>query len=149
MIADQDSTGLDDLLRLPANASTSHRARAVANVLWPWGDTAQADLSYNPYSRTLRASIAMLRPFVNLRPPNRIIVPWDNDQRDAVHDLLRDSGEAILSVPVTDRATLQTAILDLQTRPIEVGTLLCHPVVVGARTTDQHAEVRVLLREAV
>ncbi|WP_158581370.1 protein DpdJ [Actinomadura spongiicola] len=144
-----EDEGLDEILHLSERTTRQRRARAVANVLWPWGETAQADLSHNPYASGLRASIPALRAFVNFSPPSLSAVPWDDERRDAVHDILRECGETILLAPHTNSAVLRSAILDLQTRPVEVGTLLCHPVVVGTRITTQYVEARVLLREAL
>ncbi|PRX98009.1 protein DpdJ [Allonocardiopsis opalescens] len=144
-----DETAVDEVLHLGAGTTRQQRARAVTNVLWPWGMAAQPSLSYNPYAPRLHGSMSAPRALVDLRPPKISAVPWDGERREAIHDALREYGEIVLQVPNVQRADLRTVLLDLQTRPVEVGTLLCHPVVVGARTTERHAEARLLLREAL
>jgi hypothetical protein len=44
---------------------------------------------------------------------------------------------------------LRAALIDLQTHPVEVGPLMCHPVAVGHRTSARFVESRVFLREAL
>nr|WP_277349700.1 protein DpdJ [Planosporangium thailandense] len=139
---------VDEVLHLEEDTTPQRRARAVANVLWPWGQAAQATLSYNPYAPHLQASIPTVREHVDLRPTALDVVPWDDDRRATVHETLIEQREVILRARHTDRAMLRTAILDLQTRPVEVGALLCHPVVVGMRQSVHLVEARVHLREA-
>jgi len=76
------------------------------------------------------------------------VIPWSDDRREAVHAALIEHGEVILCAMHADRAALRTVALDLQTRPVEVGALLCHPVVVGVRASVRFVETRVHLREA-
>jgi len=139
---------LDEVLHLGEAASRQQRARAVSNVLWPWAQSAQATLSYNPYTLALQASIATVRAHVNLGPAVLDVVPWSDECREMVHATLVEQREVLLRARHADRATLRAVILDLQTRPVEVGALLCHPVVVGLRTSVQFIDARVLLRES-
>jgi hypothetical protein len=74
------------------------------------------------------------------------VAPWDDDRRVAVHNALREHREIVLRAGHSDQRVLRAALIDLQVYPIEVGPLLCHPVVVGQRTS--FTECRVLLREA-
>jgi hypothetical protein len=139
---------LDEILHLDSTATRQRRARAVSNVLWPWGQSTQADLSYNPYAPTLQASLPTVRAHVDLGPITLDVVPWNDDCRQALHTTLVERGEVILRAEQADAATLRAVVLDLQTRPIEVGSLLCHPIVVGVRTSLRFVQTRVLLREA-
>jgi hypothetical protein len=146
LLADDDR--LDKMLHLGDGVTPQRRARAVSNVLWPWGQSAQATLSYNPYGRQLQASIPTVREHVDLRPTAVDVVPWDDDRRSALHEVLLEQREVILRARHADRLVLRMVILDLQTRPVEVGALLCHPVVVGIRRSVHFVEAFVLLREA-
>jgi hypothetical protein len=139
---------LDEILHLDTTATRQRRARAVSNVLWPWGQSAQANLSYNPYAPTLQVSLPTVRAHVDLGPITLDVVPWNDDCREALHTALVERGEVVLRTAQSDAAALRAVVLDLQTRPIEVGSLLCHPVVVGVRTSPRFVQTRVLLREA-
>lgn len=143
----EDST-VDAVLRLGPSATPQRRARAVSNVMWAWGSEAHPSLSYNPYSPDLHASIPTIRDHVQLTPHIIDIGSWDDIQRDRVHNAIREHGELILRARHSVRFVLRAGVLDLQTRPVEVGTLLCHPVVVGLRTSAGYTELRLLLREA-
>jgi hypothetical protein len=142
------NTDADPVLRLTGQVDTRRRARAVANVLWPWGDTAQADISYNPYAPALRANLDDLRRTVDFGPVTVDVAPWDERRRMEIHQALLAQGEVMLRSGPTDRAALRTALLDLQNTPVEVGTLLCHPVVVGVAFGPHEVTARLLLREA-
>ncbi|MGH4027275.1 MAG: protein DpdJ [Pseudonocardiaceae bacterium] len=139
---------LDEVLRLCDGVSRQRRARAVSNVLWPWGRAAQASVSYNPYAPVLHSSIQTVRAHVELGPTVLDVVPWSDERRNAVHAALIEQGEVVLRARHPDRTALRAVVLDLQTRPVEVGTLLCHPVVVGLGTSVRFVLARVLLREA-
>jgi hypothetical protein len=139
---------VDPVLRLDGEVDARRRARAVANLLWPWGDTAQADITYNPYAPSLRAGFDDIRRLADLGPARVNAAPWNDGRRAEVHQALLDEAEIVLHCGVADRRQLRAALLDLQTTPIEVGTLLCHPVVVGAVAGSDEFSARVLLREA-
>jgi hypothetical protein len=136
---------LDEVLHLGDDATAPRRARAVANVLWPWGERAP---SFRLYGPPLQSSTEIVRAHVTLGPVVVDAVPWDDDRRTAVHDALREHREIVLRTGHSDHRALRAAMIDLQAYPIEVGPLLCHPVVVGQRTSSRFTECRVLLREA-
>jgi hypothetical protein len=140
--------GLDELLHLGDTVSRQRRARAVSNVLWPWGQAAQATASYNPYAPALQASLPTVRAHVQMGPVFLDVIPWSDDRREVVHAALIEHGEVVLCAMHADGAALRAVVLDLQACPVEVGALLCHPVVVGVRASVRFVEARVLLREA-
>lgn len=137
---------VDEVLHLDAAATTTRRARAVANVLWPWAESAFPANLFGPH---LELSFAAIRAHVELGPLAFDVVPWSDERRDELHNVLREHGEVVLRAGHSDRAVLRTAVVDLQVRPIEVGALLCHPVVVGQHTSARFVQNRVLLREAL
>ncbi|MFI7073406.1 protein DpdJ [Micromonospora sediminicola] len=143
-----DHVYLDEVLHLGAGVTAQRRARAVSNVLWPWGQTAQPTVSSNPYAPRLAASFPLVRDHVDLGPVVFDVAPWDDKRRKELHELLIEQREVTLRVGHADRTVLRSILLDLQTQPIEVGALLCHPVVLGVRKTGLFLEARVLLREA-
>lgn len=136
---------LDEVLHLGDQASAQRRARAVANVLWPWGERIS---SFRLYGPPLQSSTEVIRAHVTLSPVAVDVVPWGDDRRAAVHNALQEHREIVLRVGHSDQRVLRAALIDLQAYPIEVGPLLCHPVVVGQRTSPRFTECRVLLREA-
>ncbi|MER5265093.1 protein DpdJ [Actinosynnema sp. NPDC002837] len=140
---------LDEVLRLGDSVSVQRRARAVSNVLWPWGEDAHTALSYNPFSPRYAVSLADVRAHVSLTPTVIDVTHWDEACREAVHRALLTRAEVVLSARLSDRAILRSVVLEMQTVPVEVDTLLCYAVVVGSRTTMRTAEVRMLLREAL
>jgi hypothetical protein len=142
-----EDASVDEVLHLGDKTTVQRRARAVANVLWPWGQATQAPSA--AYRRSPEISFAMIRTHVHLDPDVVDVTVWTDESRVAVHAVLVDQSEAVLRVGHTHRGVLRSVLLDLQTRPIEVGTLLCHPIVVGLRKTVHFVEVRVLLREAL
>jgi hypothetical protein len=89
-----------------------------------------------------------VRDHVDLGPVVIDVSPWDDKRRKELHELLIEQREVALRVGRADRTVLRSILLDLQTQPIEVGALLCHPVVLGVRKTGLFLEARVLLREA-
>jgi hypothetical protein len=137
---------LDEVLHLGHEATTQRRARAVANVLWPWGEPASSPTLYGP---PLQPSPNTVRAHVKLGPPEFDVTPWNDDRRLALHDALREHREVMLRAGHAERLALRAALVDLQAHPVEVGPLLCHPVVVGHRTSARFVESRVLLREAL
>ncbi len=139
---------LDEVLHLGAGVTVQRRARAVSNVLWPWGQAAQPTVSSNPYAPRLAASFPLVRDHVDLGPVVFDVAPWDDKRRKELQELLIEQGEVALRAGHADREVLRSAVLDLQTQPVEVGALLCHPVVLGVRRTVRFVEARVLLREA-
>lgn len=145
LLARDEHPDLNEVLHLGTEASTQRRARAVANVLWPWGERTS---SFRLYGPPLQSSTGIVRAHVTLSPVVVDVVPWDDDHRVAVHDALREHREIVLRAGHSDRRALRAAVIDLQASPVEVGPLLCHPVVVGQRTSLRFTECRVLLREA-
>ena len=129
------------------NPAAPKRSRAIANVLWPWGRSARSSGSFNPYVDRVGRSIGLLRE--HWRSPIEIFefVEWDDDRRTEVHELLRDSGEVLIRVPAGARRSLRTALVDLQTTPVEVGPLWCYPEVLGIHDRGTVADARLVLRE--
>ncbi|CAB4966649.1 unannotated protein [freshwater metagenome] len=124
------------------------RARAIANVLWPWGRLARSNGSFNPFSDGSSGSFALLRQHWQAPVPSLEFSTWNDEQRDAVHVLLRDKGEVMLRTRSADRRELRAAVLDLHTAPIEVGPLWCFPEVLGIHDRGSFVEVRMILRES-
>ena len=126
--------------------SVSRRARAIANVLWPWAESASLANLYGPY---LESSFAAIRAHVGLGPFEFDVVPWSDERREELHKVLREHGEVLSCAGHDHRGELRAAVVDLQVRPVEVRALLCHPVVVGQSTSVRFVQSRVLLREAL
>jgi hypothetical protein len=125
----------------------ARRSRAIANVLWPWGRAVAPAGSFNPYSGQLKPSIDLLRQY--WRSPVFVleISTWNDALRAELHRLLVESSEVVVRVPATMRPVLRSAVIDVQTTPVEVGPLLCYPQVLGVLEHGMHAEARFLLRE--
>ncbi|WHT23262.1 protein DpdJ [Crossiella sp. CA-258035] len=138
---------IDALLHLGAETEEARRARAVSNVLWPWGTAPGSPSSL--YGTVPEIAPHLIREHVRLAPDVVELSTWDEQTRVSVHALLVDLGEVVLAVRQSERDLLRSVLLDLQTRPIEVGALLVHPVTVGLRENTHSVEVRVLLREAL
>lgn len=124
------------------------RARAIANVLWPWGRFARSTGSFNPYADGSSGSFALLRQHWQAPVPSLEFSTWNDVRRDAAHTLLRDHGEVVLRTRATDSRELRSALLDLHTAPIEVGPLWCFPEVLGIHDRGSFTEVRLILRES-
>lgn len=139
---------IDGVLHLGAAGSRQRRARAVANVLWPWGEAVN-QTSANPYAPRLAASGRTVRAHVNIGPAVLDLVAWTDECRDRLHLALREHGELVVRAAVPDRAVLRAALLDLQMNPVEVGSLLCHPAVVGVDESTSGVQAQLLLREAL
>lgn len=142
-----DRTEVDAYLKL-TGPSPAERVRAISNVLWPWGERTRSAGTYNPYAPILEPVLDVVRD--HWSTPVQVIEfrAWDDEVRRQVHDELLRGREAILRVPVVARQALRSAILDLNTVPIEVGPLMCYPQVTGVAERGKHAEARVLLRES-
>jgi hypothetical protein len=141
-------TGIDGVLHLGATGSRQRRTRAVANVLWPWGEAVD-QTSANPYAPRLAASLRTVRAHVTIGPAVLDLVAWTEEFRDRLHLALREHGELVVRAAVPDRAALRAALLDLQVNSVEVGSLLCHPAVVGVDESTSGVQARLLLREAL
>lgn len=141
-----DRTVADRFLHL-TNPSPPTRTRAIANVLWPWGRGARGARSFNPYSRSVDGAIDLLRQ--HWRSPVEFVdlEAWSDQVRSDLHARLRDSAELVLRAPLAARRTLRTALLDLQTMPIEVGPLWCHPEIIGIQDRGTSFEARIRLQE--
>ena len=72
---------------------------------------------------------------------------WDASIRAELDRMLRESREMILRVPTSRRKVLRSAIIGLQTVPIEVGPMWCYAEVLGVSERNAHSEARILLRE--
>lgn len=139
-------TVADSYLHL-TDPSEQSRSRAIANVLWPWGQSALSSEFFNPYvERPIRSADLVRR---NWRTPIEIchFEDWDATRRTEVHGLLCDTGQLILSVPVGLRENLRTALIDLQTTPVEVGPLWCYPKILGIQDRGSTATARLVLQE--
>lgn len=126
----------------------SQRARAISNVLWPWGESTQSAMSYNPYAPILASAVDVVRDHWD--PPVKVmdLEGWSDDLRAQVHEELARDREVILRVPAVKRNTLREALIDLTTIPVEVGPLMFHPQITGVSDRGEKIESRVLLREA-
>lgn len=136
----------DPFLHL-ANPSLPARARAIANVLWPWGRSARDARSFNPYAGSLDGAVDLLRQ--HWRSPVEVfeLDQWTAEVRWDLHQRLRDTAELVLCASPLRRRALRTALLDLQTNPIEVGPLWCYPQVIGVQDRGTSIEARVRLQE--
>jgi hypothetical protein len=137
----------DPYLRLQ-QPSPVERARAISNVLWPWGESTRSVASYNPYAPVLAADVDVVRD--HWSPPVTVldITTWNDEERRTVHAELVRAREVIVRVRGTERSQLRKAILDLNTVPVEVGPLMFHPRVTAISEVVEHVEARILLREA-
>ncbi|EWC64099.1 Lhr-like helicase [Actinokineospora spheciospongiae] len=135
---------LDAILHLGDAGTPEKRARAVANVLWPWGHARSSSSAGDG----LQVFMPAIRAHIHLGPKTVDVDSWDDACRIRVHEALVEHGEVVLRTPLQHTANLRTVLLDLQTQPVEVGALLCHPIVVGVRRATGMAEARLLLREA-
>ena len=142
-----DRSQADPYLRLQ-QPTPVERARAISNVLWPWGESTRSVASYNPYAPVLATAVDVVRD--HWSPPVTVldVSTWTDEERRTVHAELIRAREAIVRVRSTDRAQLREAILDLNTVPVEVGPLMFHPRVTAVSEVGEHVEARVLLREA-
>ena len=141
-----DRTVADPFLHL-ANPSSPARARAISNVLWPWGGSARGARSFNPYAGPLKGAVDLLRQ--HWRSPVEVIEfdQWTAEVRSDMHQQLRGTAEVVLCTPTASRSVLRKALLDLQTNPIEVGPLWCYPKVLGVQDRGTSVEARVRLQE--
>jgi uncharacterized protein YukE len=139
----------EDVLRLPRGASPQRRARAIANVLWPWGSDAAPQPSGNIYADLPSTAPGGVRAHADLSPPVITISRWSAELRPMVHDALVRSGEVRLRLEGPDRAAGRAALLDLQTTPVELDTLLVYPTVFGMTTAGAAAEAWLRLKESM
>ncbi|ORM08379.1 hypothetical protein A5N77_20100 [Prescottella equi] len=142
-----DRTVADPFLHL-ADPSAPTRVRAIANVLWPWGRAARGARSFNPYTRDVAGAVDLLRRHWNSPVEIVELDQWTDQIRSDLHARLCDTAELVLRAPIADRRTLRTALLDLQTTPVEVGPLWCYPQIVGIDDRGTAVEARVRLEEA-
>lgn len=142
-----DRAEADPHLRLQ-QPTPVERARAISNVLWPWGESTRSVGSYNPYAPVLAAAVDVVRD--HWSPPVTVldITTWNDEERRTVHTELVRAREAIVRVRSNERAQLRQAILDLNTVPVEVGPFMFHPQVTAVSEAGEYVEARVLLREA-
>ena len=141
-----DRMEVDSFLHL-ADPSQPERARAIANVLWPWGRSARGARSHNPYAGALDGAVALLRRYWKSPVEFVELDQWTDEVRKDLHERLRNLSELVLVAPISRRTTLRTALLDLQTNPVEVGPLWCYPVIIGIRERSDSVEARVRLEE--
>jgi hypothetical protein len=145
-----DDLTADETLYLPAESTRARRARAISNVLWSWGAETQGPVAFNPFAPPMTSSVAELRSHADLTPAAIELSEWTGAARMEVHSALLTHGEILVRVPGGSEDVLRTVVLDLQVHPVEVGSLLCHPVVVGVTTaTAGWGTARLLLREAI
>ena len=136
----------DEYLHL-SEPSDRVRARAIANVLWPWGQSVGSTDFFNPYADWPIRSIELLRQHWHTPVDTFDINEWDAAIRSEVHDLLRGNGELVLRAPIGLRRTLKTALTDLQTTPVEVGPLWCYPEILAVQDLGSTKVARLILRE--
>jgi hypothetical protein len=142
-----DRGELDEVLHL-TDPSLRRRGEAVANVLWSWGSMS-ADIAGRPGADGLTATWDLLRRHVDLSATVVTVSEWSPAVRSIVHDVLVREAVATLRAPFDRARLIRRAILDLQTVPIEVGVLFCHPLVTGLAMGPGCVEVRLVLREAL
>ncbi|GAA1546983.1 protein DpdJ [Kribbella lupini] len=142
-----DRTEADPYLRLQ-HPTRVERARAISNLLWPWGESTRSVASYNPYAPFLATAVDGVRD--HWSPPVTVldVTTWNDEARRTVHVELARSREAIVRVRKTERGQLREVILDLNTVPVEVGPLMFHPRVTAVSEVGEHVEARILLPEA-
>ena len=124
------------------------RARAISNVLWPWGESTRSVASYNPYAPVLAAAVDVVRD--HWSPPVTVWTSRPGTTRNgagARRTGARSRGDRARPQHASARSCAQ-AILDLNTVPVEVGPLMFHPQVTAVSDAGEHVEARVLLREA-
>ena len=145
LLANRDE--VDAMLHLDT-PDEPRRARAIANVLWPWGHAVSPTGSFNPYADRSTGSLALLRLHWQTRVPCFEFRSWDDEQRTAVHTYLREKGEVLLRTHAADSRELRSALIDLHTGAIEVGPMWCFPEVLGIHDKGSFTEVRLILRES-
>jgi len=123
------------------------RSRAIANVLWPWGQLVRPTEFFNPYADSAVRSIELVRRNWNTPVEVFELTEWNETTRSEVHDSLRASGELLLRTPVRLRRILKAALVDLQTVPIEVGPLWCYPEILALQDQGATKDARLVLRE--
>jgi hypothetical protein len=142
----EDVTGV---LNLPPDATGRRRSSAVANVLWPrgntaWQDGADAASTFGPFPG---ADIALVRSALGPAPAPLTVLDWNDDVRRQVHQVLLREARAVLRFPVTHVRDARRAVLSSQTDPIDVGSMLGYPSVVSVRQTAGYIDVTFALSE--
>lgn len=140
-------TEVDSFLHLDT-PEESRRARAVANVVWPWGRAARSRRAFNPYSDHLEGSTELLREHWHSPVETLEVEDWNSEIRADAHARLRAHGELLVRVPAAHKRVLRTALIDLHTVPVEVGPLWCYPEVLGVHDRGPAVEARLMLRES-
>jgi hypothetical protein len=138
----------DDVLRLPSNTDPQRRVRAIANVLWPWGSDAAPQAPDNLYADLPAIAPGTLAAHVDLSPPILTVLEWNSDVRMKVHSTLAHRSEIRLRFDQSNLAVGRAALLDLQTIPVELDTLLVHPSVVATMIVGSSSEVWLRLWES-
>ena len=137
---------VDQYLHL-SEPSDRMRSRAIANVLWPWGQLVRSTEFFNPFDDWPVRSTELVRQHWQIPVGTFSLTEWNDAIRSDVHKLLRDVGEVILRAPVGSRGLLKTALIDLQTTPVEVGPLWCYPEVLAVQDQGGTKDARLVLRE--
>jgi hypothetical protein len=136
-----DSANYDAVLQLPGDVDKQRRSRAIANVLWPFGSDAQPTGVSNPYADLPPLNFPALREAASFSPTQVFVQEWNYDARDAAHQILMSNGEVSLVFGDPASAAIRPALLDLQSVPVEDGTMFVHPVVVAVLDFDTNPQV--------
>jgi hypothetical protein len=110
-------------------------------VLWPFGSDAQPTGVSNPYADLPPLNFPALREAASFSPTQVFVQEWNHDARDAAHQILMSNGEVSLVFGDPASAAIRPALLDLQSVPVEDGTMFVHPVVVAVLDFDTNPEV--------
>jgi hypothetical protein len=136
-----DRANYDAVLQLPDDADRQRRSRAIANVLWPSGSDAQPTGVTNAYANLPPLDLPALRATTNFAPAQVLVEEWNTETREAVHEMLVSAGEVRLVFGDSARVAIRPALLDLQTVPVEDGTMFVHPMVVAVLDVDSNPQV--------
>jgi hypothetical protein len=144
-----ESEDVSAVLNLPRDAPDQRRSRAVANLLWPrgnaaWQDSAEAATTFGPFPDP---DIELVRAVLGPTSPPLTVTDWNDDVRRLVHQVLLRESRAVLQFPVVHALDARRAILNSQTDPIDVGSLLGYANVVSVHQRAGHLDVTFVLSE--
>jgi hypothetical protein len=136
----------DDVLRLPSGADGQRRSRAISNILWPSGSDIEPNAISNPFADLPAVDLVTLRGSSAFAPVQFPVDAWNADVRSAVHARLLNDREVCLRFDRATRTEVRRVLLDLQTAPIEDGTVFVHPEVVAVVGVGINREIWLRLR---
>jgi hypothetical protein len=135
-------------LATPPSQEEAWRFSQIYGLIWPRGFEARTSMldSYTPFASLPEPERLVIAPLLGASEA-RVDISLD-DWRDELDSILLRDGSAVLVADGDADGEVKSVLLDILSRPTDLGFLHAYPRVVGVATSSQVNEISVMLDEA-